>query len=174
MPASLHCRAAAIASCKVSPATKRRAMRRVEPFDVTQVANFLLSESFRSVERSMRAQLSQPRGNETSPVSSDCFADSNNGARVKTAGASMFVFFQEFLGINRSHAPRSSGSDRLPVAVILHVASNEHARNGSQAAVLGDQVAVRIHFQFSLEHRRIWVVANGDKNAVQRKFLLFF
>src|SRR5690242_21664638 len=68
MPASLHRRAAATASANVSPATKRRAMRRVVPLEITQVPNFLFSESFRSADRSMRSQLWQAAKSETSAV----------------------------------------------------------------------------------------------------------
>src|SRR5215471_6916917 len=88
--------------------------------------------------------------------------------------ASMLVFFQELFRVDRRHAARPCGRHCLPVAVVLHVTSDKHARNGSQAAVLGDQIAVRIHFQLSLEHGRIWIVTNGHKNAVESKLLLFF
>src|SRR5580704_19596993 len=53
MPRSLHLRAAAIASSSVSPATNRRDILRVELFDTTQWANPGLSDSFRSIDRSM-------------------------------------------------------------------------------------------------------------------------
>src|SRR6266403_2839785 len=66
MPRLLHSLAAAIASSRVSPATKRRAMRRVVPLEVTQLAKPLLSESLRSVDRSMRELLWQRGKNETS------------------------------------------------------------------------------------------------------------
>src|SRR5258706_13570677 len=66
MPRLLHSLAAAIASSRVSPATKRRAMRRVVPLEVTQLAKPLLSESLRSVDRSMRELLWQPGKDETS------------------------------------------------------------------------------------------------------------
>src|SRR6266436_1101610 len=65
MPALLHSRAAAMASSSVSPATNRRAMRRVVPLEVTQLAKLLLSASLSRVDRSMREQLWQPRENET-------------------------------------------------------------------------------------------------------------
>src|SRR5260370_15567952 len=66
MPALLHSRAAAMASSSVSPATKRRAMRRVVPLEVTHLAKPLLSESLSSVDRSMRELLWQCKQDETS------------------------------------------------------------------------------------------------------------
>jgi hypothetical protein len=54
----------------------------------------------------------------------------------------VFVLFQELFGVDGGHASRTSRSDRLAIAVVLHVTGDEHPGNGSQAAVLGDQVAV--------------------------------
>src|SRR5689334_11273681 len=119
MPASLHRRAAAMASSRASPATKRRAMRRVVVLEVTQVPNFLFAESFRSTDRNMRVNY-----------------------RRLSRMTLVFVLFQELFSVDRGHASRTSRGDRLAIAVVLHVTGDEHPGNGSQAAVLGDQVAV--------------------------------
>src|SRR5215469_6065138 len=108
-----------MASCKDSPATKRRAMRRVVAFEVTHVPNFLFSESLRSADRSMRVHYRRLRGMTL-----------------------VFVFFQELFRVNRGHASGAGGGDRLTIAMVLHVARDKHAGDGSQAAVLGGEVAV--------------------------------
>src|SRR6266568_4991414 len=54
MPAWLHARAAATASSSDSPATNRRAMRRIAPAVVTQPLKRLLSERYNRVARSIR------------------------------------------------------------------------------------------------------------------------
>src|SRR5262249_39356154 len=122
-------------------------MRRVEPFDVTQVANLLLSESFSSVERSMPRYYRSPKRMKLVPcpatVSRSQIMPSggkrrHDAAFNKLEGRLVFVFFKELFGVQRGHASRSCGRDRLPVAVILHVPGDKHTGNGSQAPVLGD------------------------------------
>ncbi len=103
-----------MASSSASPATNRRAMRRVVPLEVTQLAKPLLSASLSSVDRSMR----------------------NNYCSVGSTKL-VFVLFQKLFGINGGHATRARGRDRLAIAVVLHVAGNKHARDGGEAAVLG-------------------------------------
>jgi len=119
MPASLQRRAAAMASSSVSPATKRRAMRRGAGLEVTQAPNFLFAESFRSADRSMRVNY-----------------------RSLSGMTLVFVLFQELFGVDRGHATRARGGHGLAITVVLHIACHKHARNRGQAAMLGDQVAV--------------------------------
>src|SRR2546422_10767466 len=95
----------------------------------------------------------------------------------------LFLFF--FLMIRRPprstlfpyttlfRSPGAGGGDGLTVAMVLHVAGNKHAGNASQAAMFGDQVAVRIHLEFALEHSGVGIVADGNKNTVKRNFASF-
>src|SRR5881398_2562952 len=85
----------------------------------------------------------------------------------------VFVLFQKLFGIDRGHAAGARGRDRLPIAMVLHIAGYEHARNGGKAAVLGEQVAVRIHFEFPLEDNGVRIVADGDEYAVERNLASF-
>src|SRR5271154_56982 len=117
MPTLLQARAASMASSSVSPATKRRAMRRVVPLEVTHLAKRGLSESLRSVARSMQYDY----------------------ARVNPLGLAR-VLFQELFRIQGSHAAGTRGGDGLAVAMILYVARDKHAGYGRQGAMLGDEV----------------------------------
>src|SRR5207248_2028939 len=49
----------------------------------------------------------------------------------------MFVLFEELFRVDCRHAAGTRGGDCLPIAVVLHVAGDKHAGNGSQAAMLG-------------------------------------
>src|SRR4029077_17839968 len=69
--------------------------------------------------------------------------------------------------IQGGHAAGTRGRDGLAVAMILYVAGNEYTGNGGQAAVLGKQVAVGIHFEFTLEDDGVWIVADGHEYAGQ-------
>src|SRR5882724_2275248 len=149
MPWSLQTRAAASASSNSSPATKRWDMFRVRALDVTQFAKLLLWESFRSVERSI-------------PDYYDC-----SGSRFR-----VIVPFQELFCIYRRHASGSRRRNRLPVAMILHVARDENARNFGQGAVRGNQIAVFVGLEFALENGGVRIVTDRDENAV--KFYLAF
>ena len=86
----------------------------------------------------------------------------------------MFVFFQKLFRIDCGHAAGARGGDRLAVAVVLHVAGDKDAGNIREAAVLGDQVAVGIHFQFSFEDGRVRIVADSYKNAIERQLAMLF
>src|SRR5215467_7938994 len=147
MPASLQRRAAAIASSSVSPATKRRAMRREVPLEVTQVPTFLFAESFRSADRSIPVNYRRPRGMTL-----------------------VFMLFEKLFRVDGCHAARARGSDGLAVAVVLHVAGNEYAGNRGQAAVFGKQVAVRVHIQLAFEDRGVRIVSDGHKHTIESKF----
>src|SRR6266478_4417247 len=84
-----------------------------------------------------------------------------------------FVLFQKLFGIQGGHAAGTRGGDRLAVAMVLHVAGNEYTGNRGQAAVLGEQVAVGIHFEFSLENNGVRIVADGNEYAVERNLARF-
>src|SRR6476646_340131 len=147
MPALLHARAAAMASSRVSPATKRRAMRRVVPLVVTHLAKRGLSESLRSVARSMEYDY----------------------ARVNPQRL-VLVLFQELFRIESGHATGARGSDGLAVAMVLHVTSDENAGNGGQAAVFGEEIAVAVHRELALEDGGVRIVADGHEDSVDGKF----
>ena len=86
-------------------------------------------------------------------------------ARVKLQGL-VLVLFQELFRIESGHAARARGSDSLPVTMILHITGNEHAGNGSQAAVIGDEVAVGIHLELALEDGRVRIVADRNEYSI--------
>src|SRR5262244_1108816 len=115
MPWSLHACVALRASSSSSPATNRCDMLRVRGLVVTQFAKPLLWESFRSVERSISVY----------------YDGSDTPLRV-------IVPFQELFRVYRSHTSRSGSSHRLAIAVVLHVARNEHTGNFRQTAVSRD------------------------------------
>src|SRR5437879_247524 len=85
----------------------------------------------------------------------------------------VFVLFQKLFGIDRGHAAGARGSDCLAVAVVLHIAGYEYAWNRGQAAVLGKQVTVRIHFKFPLEDNGVWIMTDGNEYAVKRNLASF-
>src|SRR5207249_11446822 len=62
---------------------------------------------------------------------------------------------------------RSRSGNGLAIAVILHVTGDEHARDGSQAAMLGEQVAVRVHFQPTFEDGGVRFVADRDRKSTR-------
>src|SRR5580658_2345270 len=140
-----------MASSSVSPATKRRAIRRVVPLDVTHLAKRGLSESLRSVARSMQYD----------------YAFVNPQRLVR-------VLFQELFCVEGGHASGACGGDSLAVAVVLHIASDKHARDSRQSAVFRDEVAIGIHLQLALENGRVGIVADGNKYAVYGDFASFF
>ena len=85
----------------------------------------------------------------------------------------MGVLFQELFGVHGGHAAGTCRGDGLAVAMILNVASNKNARNLRQAAVLGDELAVRIHLELTFEHRRIGIVPDGDEDSIDGNFCSF-
>src|SRR5262245_1884718 len=134
MPSSLHRRAALMASSRVSPATKRLAIRRVAPLEMTQCLKPWLSESLRRIERSM--QVDYARGRDSGP------------ARLL-----VIVLFQKRFGIECGHAPGASRGDRLAVSMILNVAGDKDSRNLGKSSMGGNQIAIFVHVQLALEHR---------------------
>src|SRR5271169_173644 len=140
-----------MASSSVSPATKRRAIRCVVPLEVTHLAKRGLSESLRSVARSMQYDY----------------------ARVNPLGL-VRVSFQELFRVQSGHTTGAGGGDGLAIAMVLHITGDEHAWDGGQGAVFGDEVAVGVHLQLALEHGRIGIVAYGDEYTVHRDFACFF
>src|SRR5271170_3626522 len=140
-----------MASSRVSPATKRRAMRRVVPLEVTHLAKRGLSESLRSVARSMQYDY----------------------ARVNPLGL-VRVPIQELFRIEGGHAAGARGGDGLAVAMILHIARNEYPRYSGQGAMFGNEVAIAVHLQLAFEHGRVGIVADGHEYAVNCDFASFF
>src|ERR1700675_2368473 len=136
-----------MASSSVSPATKRRAMRRVVPLEVTHLAKRELSESLRSVARSM--QYDYARGKASRLVD---------------------VLIQELFGIEGGHAAGACCGYGLAIAVVLHVSGDKHTGNRGQGAVFGDEVAVGVHVQLAFENGGIGIVANGDESSMDIKF----
>src|SRR5262249_350504 len=75
--------------------------------------------------------------------------------------------FQPALGIDRGHATAAGGGDRLPVHLVLHVATREYAVDaGVGALALGRDVAARVEIELALEELRVRLVADGDEHAV--------
>src|SRR5260370_34615554 len=137
-----------MASSSVSPATKRRAMRRVVGLEVTQRAKPGLSESFSRVARSMKLHYA-------------CEGDSLLGQHF------FVVLFQELFGVQGGHAAGAGGRDCLAIAMVLHIASDENAGDGRLAAIQGNKVAVGIHFEFATEDNSVGVVADRDKDTIK-------
>ena len=66
-------------------------------------------------------------------------------------------------GVKRGHAARARRRDRLLVDVILHVAAREHARYARLRAVVRDDVAVSVEFEWSLNSDvfGVWPIATN-------------
>src|SRR6266852_2038670 len=137
-----------MASSSVSPATKRRAMRRVVGLEVTQRAKPGLSESFSRVARSMKLHYA-------------CEGDSLLGQHF------FVVLFQELFSVQGGHAAGAGGGDRLAIAMVLHIAGDENAGDGRLAAIQGNKVAVGIHFELAAEDNSVGVVADSDKDTIK-------
>src|SRR5579863_8033254 len=117
-----------MASSSVSPATKRRAIRRVVPLEVTHLAKPGLSESLRSVARSMQYDYARGR-----------------------AGRLVGVPIQELFRVEGGHAAGASGGHGLAIPMVLDIARYKNTGNRSQAAMFGNEVAVGIHVQLAFE-----------------------
>ena len=76
------------------------------------------------------------------------------------------VLFQKLFRVDGGHATGARSGNRLAIAVILYVAGNKYSWNSRQAAVLGEQIAVGIHFELSLEDDGVWIVTNGDEYSI--------
>src|SRR5258708_7556885 len=136
------------ASSSVSPATKRRAIRRVVGFEVTQWAKPGLSESFSRVARSIKLYYAR------------C-GDDLLGQHF------CVVLFQELFRVHGGHASGAGGGHGLAVAVILDVASNKDAGDGRFAAIQGDEIAVGIHFELAAEDGGVRVVADSNEDTLK-------
>src|SRR5260370_14824132 len=89
-------------------------------------------------------------------------------ARDGLLGQHFFVvLFQELFGVQGSHAAGAGSSDRLAIAVVLHIAGDENAGDGRLAAIQGDEVAVGIHFELATEDNSVGVVADRDKDTIK-------
>src|SRR5260370_22071632 len=80
--------------------------------------------------------------------------------------ALVFVLFQKLFGINGGHATGTRGRNRLAVAMVLHVAGNKHAKAGGEAAVLGKQIAIRIHLKLALVDGGVRILADGHEHPI--------
>src|ERR1700730_9495788 len=140
-----------MASSSVSPATKRRAMRRVMPLEVTHLAKRGLSESLRSVARSIEYD----------------YARVNPLRLVR-------VLFQELFRVQGGHTAGACGGDSLAVTMVLHISGDEYAGNGGQAAVFGDEVAIAVHLQLALENGGVGIVPDGHEYSFEGNFRTFF
>src|SRR6266568_2230847 len=180
MPAWLHARAAATASSSDSPATNRRAMRRIAPAVVTHPLKRLLSERCNRVARSIRRF---PEGTSRKSVhgcvskmldlarrrSLERQASSGNDYAPAAPAKLVLVLSEELFGVHSSHAAGAGRSHGLPIAVIQHVSRNKRPRDIRQTAVLHNEVSIRIHLQLVAENLRVRLVPNGHKNAAHGK-----
>src|SRR6202795_1927151 len=139
-----------MASSSVSPATKRRAIRRVVPLEVTHLAKRGLSESLRSVARSIEYDY----------------------ARVNPFGL-VRVPFQELFRVQGGHTAGACGGDSLAITMVLHISGDEYAGNRGQAAVVGNEVAIAVHLQLALENGRVGIVPDGHEYSVEGNFRTF-
>src|SRR5690348_7989374 len=134
-----------MAGANSSPGTKRRAMRRVAPWEVIQRRRRELLASSSSSVRSM----------ESVP------------ATVKwRAISAVRVGLEKFLRVHRGHATGAGGRHGLFVVMILDVSGGKHAGNLGLAAVMSDEVTVLVHVEFSVKYFGIGHMADGDKNAL--------
>ena len=51
----------------------------------------------------------------------------------------VFVLFKELFRVNRRHAAGARRGDRLPVAVVLHIAGNENSRHVRNASMFANR-----------------------------------
>src|SRR3954467_12600479 len=77
-------------------------------------------------------------------------------------------FVQMVLGVDRRHAARSRGGNRLPVDVVLDIAAREDAGDAGLRAVVGDDVAVLIELDLATEQRGIRRMADRHEHAADR------
>ena len=77
---------------------------------------------------------------------------------------------QPLVDLERRHAARPRGGDRLAEHLVLHVAGGKHALDrGSRAARLRQDVALCVHRHLSGEDRRVRRMADGDEHSVNRQ-----
>ena len=69
--------------------------------------------------------------------------------------------------------PEPGGGDGLAVDVILHVAAREHTGHARPRTHVGDDVAVGVELELTLEERGVRGVADGDEHAVDGDVLPF-
>src|SRR5262245_62209851 len=77
--------------------------------------------------------------------------------------------FEEAFGIERRHAARACGRDRLPIDVVLYIAGGEDARHARLRARAREDVSVLVELDLSHEQRRVRRVPDRDEDAVERK-----
>src|ERR1700736_4859426 len=69
------------------------------------------------------------------------------------------------LNFHGGGAALAGGGDRLPIKWICHVSGGEHSGQARLGASPLNQVAVGIHFDFSLKRAGVGLMADGDENA---------
>src|SRR5205814_6715991 len=72
------------------------------------------------------------------------------------------------LGVDRGHAARAGGGNRLTIDVVLHVACGKHPRTGRLRPVMRADVAGFVELDLAAEERGIRRVADRDEDAVER------
>ena len=78
---------------------------------------------------------------------------------------------EKTLGLERTHTAGSRRRHCLAVNFVLHVASGVDAGyTGYRAIGRSDDITVGIHLELTAEQLCVWVVANGNEDAVDRKF----
>src|SRR5690625_1782000 len=88
-------------------------------------------------------------------------------------GAATFdhaVLREPALGVNRRHTARSRCRDGLPVHVVLGISTRKDARDAGVGRVaLRFDVTLRIHLQPSLEHLRVGLMTDCNKERLNRE-----
>src|SRR6056297_3515606 len=89
-----------------------------------------------------------------------------HGALAHSGPGSVPLGFEPALRVDRGGAAGTGGGDGLAVDVVLHVAAGEDAVDvGTAARRPGDEVAVVLHGQLTLEQVGVGLVADGDEQA---------
>ena len=92
---------------------------------------------------------------------------------VRHAAMCSFVLrpaFDESFRVERGHAARAGGGDRLAIDVILDVAAREDAGHARLRAVVRHDVAVGVEFELRCEQPGVRRVPDGDEDAFHRQF----
>src|ERR1017187_3789584 len=138
-----------MACARSSPGTYLRARRRVMPLEAIQRRRRELFPSSSSSVRNIGFRKAAPAN--------------------QSAASKRLVGIEKFLGIDRGHTARAGRGHRLAIMMILHVACREYTRYIGLAAVVRDQVAVFVHVQLAAKHLGGRFVADGNKDALDRK-----
>src|SRR5580698_310614 len=104
-----------------------------------------------------------------STVRCDCMSP----CTARLADSSGAVVFQEFLDLNSSHAAGSRGGDGLAVAPVLHIAAREYAVDAGVHVVVRLQIAVSVGVELAVEHLRVGIVTDAEKERAGREIPYF-